>query len=67
MVQNMTQVHTTEGLVDRALLSVKDITTEDDNSRAIATEWYLDDKLVRRDVAISMLRGVDVFGGQAAI
>lgn len=67
MVQGMTQVHTTEGLVDRALLSVKDITTEDDNSRAIATEWYLGDKMVRRDVAISMLRGVDVFGGQAAI
>ena len=67
MVQSMTQVHTTEGLVDRALLSVKDITTEDDNSRAIATEWYLGDKMVRRDVAVSMLRGVDVFGGQAAI
>lgn len=67
MTQAMTQVHTTKGLIDRDLLSVKDITTEDDNSRAIATEWYLDGELVRRDVAVSMLRGVDVFGDQAAI
>lgn len=67
MVRAMTQVHTTKGLIDRDLLSVKDITTEDDNSRAIATEWYLDGELVRRDVAVSVLRGVAVFGDQAAI
>lgn len=54
------QVHTTKGLVDRDQLRVQDIIQEDGNSRAIATEWYLGDELVRRDVAVSLFRGLDL-------
>lgn len=67
MVQAMAQLDTAKGLIDRSLLSTKDIVTEDENSRAIATEWYLGDELVKREVWVSMFRGVAVFGDQAAI
>jgi hypothetical protein len=50
-------VHTTEGLVEREQLQTKDIITEEDNARVIATEWYMGEKLVRRDVHVSILRG----------
>lgn len=63
----MSVVHTTKGLIDRERLTVKDTITEGDNDRAIATEWFLDGELVRRDVAVSMLSGVAVFGEQAEI
>lgn len=63
----MNQVETTKGLIDRNLLEVKDIITEDDNSRAIATEWTLDGELVRRDVALSLLSGQALFGAQQEI
>jgi hypothetical protein len=61
----MTQVHTIKGLIDRDRLTVKDIVAEDDNSRAIATEWFLDGEMVRRDVAVSILRGQALAGEQA--
>ena len=61
----MNQVHTIKGLVDRDLLAVTDIVTEDDNSRTIATEWHLDGELVKRDVHVSILRG-QVLAGEAA-
>lgn len=61
----MAQVHTIHGLIERERLTVKDITTEGPNDRAIATEWYLDGELVRRDVAVSILSGLAVFGEQA--
>lgn len=63
----MSMVHTAKGLIERERLTVKDIITEGDNDRAIATEWFLGDELVRRDVAVSMLSGVAVFGEQAEI
>lgn len=63
----MITVQTTKGLLERDLLTVKDVVSEDDNSRAIATEWYLDEELVRRDVTISVLRGQALFGDQAEI
>lgn len=50
-------VHTTKGLVERDQLNVKDITEEHDNARVTATEWYLNDELVRRDVHVNVLRG----------
>jgi hypothetical protein len=56
------QVHTTKGLIDRDRLVVKDIMSEDANSRAIATEWFLDGELVRRDVAVSILSGLALAG-----
>ena len=55
-------VATTKGLVDRSLLAVKDIVTEEQNARIIATEWYLDGELVRRDVWVSLLIGVEMSG-----
>jgi hypothetical protein len=58
----MSQVHTTKGLIDRDRLTPKDIVTEDANSRAIATEWFLGDELVRRDVAVSILSGQALAG-----
>lgn len=54
----MSKVFTIKGLVDREALEVLDIITETSNSRDIATEWYLDGELVRRDVAVSILAPV---------
>lgn len=53
------KVLTTEGLIDRERLVATDIVTENENARAIATEWHLDGVLVRRDVAVSMFRGAE--------
>jgi len=61
----MNQVQTTQGLVDRDRLEVKEIVTEEDNSRSIATEWTLDGELVRRDLHIIMLRGQELSGDAA--
>lgn len=52
------QVLTTKGLVEMDLLSVKDVVEIGDNHRKVASEFYLDGELVRRDVAVSMLRGL---------
>lgn len=60
----MNKVETTKGLIDRDLLEVRDVITEDENSRAIATEWLLDGELVRRDVALSLLSGQALFSEQ---
>lgn len=60
-------VHTTKGLIERERLTVSDIVTEGDNDRAVATEWHLDGELVRRDVAVSILRGHALSGEQAEI
>jgi hypothetical protein len=65
MGEGMNKVHTIKGLIDRDLLTVNDIVSEDDNSRAVATEWFLDGELVRRDVAVSILRGQALAGEQA--
>lgn len=63
----MTQVQTTRGLIDRAMLTASDIVSEEDNARVIATEWHLGDELVRRDVAVSILHGQALCGEQAEI
>lgn len=60
-------VHTTKGLIERDQLEAKDIISEQDNARVIATEWFLGDELVRRDVHVSILRGQSVFGEQAKV
>lgn len=59
------QVHTIKGLIDRDRLTVKDIIEEGEDYRSIATEWFLGDELVRRDVAVSVLRGQALAGEQA--
>lgn len=63
----MTQVQTTKGLIDRDLLYVKDVVSDEPNARVIATEWFLGDELVRRDVAVSILSGHALAGEQAEI
>ena len=63
----MTLVQTINGLIDRSELEVKDIIQDTDNARSIATEWYHKGELVRRDVAVSVLRGESFTGEQAAI
>lgn len=63
----MTQVHTTKGLIDRERLTVKDIVSDEDNARVVATEWFLDGEMVRRDVTVSILSGLALAGDQAEI
>lgn len=52
-------IFTTKGILDTSQLEVKDIVSEVDNARVIATEWYLDSELVRRDVNVNVLAGLD--------
>lgn len=63
----MAKVHTTKGLINRDLLKVKDIVSDEPNARVIATEWFLGDELVRRDVAVSILSGHALAGDQAEL
>lgn len=63
----MSLVYTTKGLIERDRLTVTDVVSEEDNSRAIATEYHLDGELVRRDVAVSILRGQSLQGEQAEL
>lgn len=59
----MTKVQTIKGFIDRDLLMVEDIVSEDENSRAVATEWRtLDGELVRRDAHVMILRGHELSG-----
>lgn len=59
------RVLTTAGLIERDRLQVKDIVTESDNAREFATEWRLNGELVRRDVWVNVLRGIEVTGKAA--
>ena len=61
------EISTAKGMIDLSLLTVKDIVVTEDNARIIATEWYLGEELVRRDVNVNILRGLEVFNTQAAI
>lgn len=61
----MSKVHTTKGLIARDRLEVKDIISDEPNARVIATEWFLDGEMVRRDVAVSILCGHALAGDQA--
>ncbi len=63
----MAQVHTTKGLIDRDLLTVADVVSDEDNARVIATEWFLEGELVRRDVAVSILSGQALAGDAAEL
>lgn len=53
-------VYTTDGLIERSRLEVRDVVRDDHGSRAIATEWYLDGRLVRRDVTVNILNPASV-------
>lgn len=56
------KVSTSLGLIDRIKLDVNDIVTNEANSRTTATEWYLNGTLVRRDVWVNLLNGMDLNG-----
>ena len=55
----MNQVLTTKGLIEFGMLDVRDVVEVGDNYRKIATEYRLGEELVRRDVAVSALRGLE--------
>ena len=61
------KVQTIDGLIDRDRLEARDIITEETNARVVATEWYLGDKMVRRDVHVSILCGQSLLGEQANV
>jgi len=53
-------IETKKGMIDSALLDVRDIVTTEDNARVISTEWSLNGDLVRRDVSVNILRGLEL-------
>lgn len=57
-------VFTIKGLIPRDLLEVKDVITETENSRSVATEWYYMGELVRRSCATEILAPPDIAGEQ---
>ncbi len=63
----MPLVDTIKGPIERDQLEVKDIVTEGDNYRAIATEWFFQGELVKRDCHVSVLHGQVMGAEQAAI
>lgn len=60
-------VYTTKGLVERSRLAVQDLIDEQETCRVIATEWRLDGEIVRRDVNVNMLRGLEMGAEQARV
>jgi len=63
----MALVQTTVGLVEQSNLEIKDVIENGDSARVTATEWYLNGLLVRRDVIVNILRGVDMNSSQENI
>ncbi len=55
-------VETNKGLIERNDLTVKDVIYDEDNARVVATEWFFNNELVRRDVNVNILRGLDLAG-----
>lgn len=60
----MSLVMTTKGLLQKDSLTVRDVVVDEENARVTATEWYLDDELVRRDVNVNILRGLNLASAQ---
>jgi len=59
-------VITTQGLIDRARLERTVHCTDEPGKVIVAVEWRLNDELVRRDVWVNVLRGVEISVGEAA-
>jgi hypothetical protein len=60
-------INTTKGYLPITTLRIVDIEgklNHDGSVRTTATEWYLGDELVRRDVHINILRGQSIFAKQ---
>jgi hypothetical protein len=47
-------INTIDGPVERSKLETRDIIVEHPGSRSVATEWYLDGRLVRRDAWVNL-------------
>lgn len=60
----MQLVQTSVGLIDLSALEVRDITSYEQNAKVIATEWFLNGTLVRRDVNVNILNGIDLTSSQ---
>lgn len=63
----MNKVYTIKGLLPRDELEARDIITETDNSRCIATEWYYQGEMVRRDAWANLLRSEGLEGAQFTV
>lgn len=63
----MDLVYTTKGLVPLNELEVTDVTSIEGQARVTATEWRKDGELVRRDVHVNLLRGLEMNGQQGSI
>ena len=61
------QVLTKLGLIERTDLEVKDVIVEEENARVMATEWYHKGELVRRDVNVNILSGIQMTGEQQTV
>ena len=61
------QISTIYGILNRDKLTVKDIISEEGDARVTATEWFLGDELVRRDVNVNILIGQALNSEQGAI
>lgn len=61
------EVLTIEGLIPFEDMEVVDIIKDTDNSRDIATEYWLAGKLVRRDVCVSVLRPLEFNSKEGAV
>lgn len=60
-------VLTTKGLIPFQELEVKDIVKDTENSRDIATEYWSKGELVRRDVAVSILRPLHMDSAEGSL
>jgi hypothetical protein len=58
-------IYTKDGLVPMSELEVKDVVEIHDNARVTATEWRRNGEIVRRDVNVNLLRGLEMSGAQA--
>ena len=63
----MNLVYTKNGLIPREELEVKDLVGETGNSRCIATEWYHNGELVRRDGWANLYTTDSVAGEQTKL
>ena len=60
-------VYTTKGLVPFRDLSVTDHFELHEGTRVHATEWRMNGELVRRDVEVNVLRGLEITSAQASV
>lgn len=61
------QIFTTKGLVEVDQLEVIDVIKLEENARVTATEWRLNGELVRRDVNVNILRGLELGAQQGSM